>query len=146
MDWTIATEEECYCEHVNEPSGCIKCWEILEYPRECWLLKDSSPWSWLRSWFHWLLSESDLERHIWPWIIYFRWRVRVLVISMQWFPVPSCRRDIFTSYCTSRQTPSKWSISGKWWKAWSESKDETQTALASIGDWTWNTWNNDHCI
>jgi hypothetical protein len=27
------------CEHGNEPSGFIKCWEFLEWVSNCWLLK-----------------------------------------------------------------------------------------------------------
>jgi hypothetical protein len=27
------------CEHGNEPTGSIKCWEILEEVRDWWLLK-----------------------------------------------------------------------------------------------------------
>jgi hypothetical protein len=33
MDWIYLThdrDQEGSCEHGNEPSGCIKCWEILE--------------------------------------------------------------------------------------------------------------------
>jgi hypothetical protein len=34
------------CEHGNEPSGFIICWEILECLRHCWLLKKgSAQWS-----------------------------------------------------------------------------------------------------
>jgi hypothetical protein len=34
------------CEHGNEPSGSIKCWEILEYLHNWqFLVKDSPPWS-----------------------------------------------------------------------------------------------------
>jgi hypothetical protein len=33
-------------EHSYEPVGFIKCWEILEYMSDWWLLrKDSVPWS-----------------------------------------------------------------------------------------------------
>jgi hypothetical protein len=34
------------CEHVNEPSGSIKCWEFLEWLRN-WqhLKKSSAPWN-----------------------------------------------------------------------------------------------------
>jgi hypothetical protein len=28
------------CEHDNEPSGSIKCWEIVEYLHNWWLLKE----------------------------------------------------------------------------------------------------------
>jgi hypothetical protein len=31
--------EERSCEHGDEPSGCIKCWEILEWLSDWWLLK-----------------------------------------------------------------------------------------------------------
>jgi hypothetical protein len=34
----------CSCEHGNESSGTVKCWEILEELSNCWLLnKDSGP-------------------------------------------------------------------------------------------------------
>jgi hypothetical protein len=34
------------CEHGNELSGSIKCWEFLEWLRDEWLLKkDSTPMS-----------------------------------------------------------------------------------------------------
>jgi hypothetical protein len=34
------------CEHGNEPSGFIKCWEILQWLSDWWLLKKgSAPWS-----------------------------------------------------------------------------------------------------
>jgi hypothetical protein len=29
------------CEHSNEPSGSIKCWEFLEWLSKYWLLKKS---------------------------------------------------------------------------------------------------------
>jgi hypothetical protein len=37
---------ESSCEHNNEPSGCLKFWEILE-DLSNWQhpMKDSSPWS-----------------------------------------------------------------------------------------------------
>jgi hypothetical protein len=28
------------CEHGNGPSGFIKCWEVLEYLHDWWLLKE----------------------------------------------------------------------------------------------------------
>jgi hypothetical protein len=43
------------CEHGSEPSGSIKCWEILEWLSDCWFLKDSAPWSWL-----WITNVSAL--------------------------------------------------------------------------------------
>jgi hypothetical protein len=34
------------CEHGNEPSGYIKCWEIFELLSNCWLLQNvSALWS-----------------------------------------------------------------------------------------------------
>jgi hypothetical protein len=33
---------EGYCEHGNEPSGSIKCWEIFEQLSVWWLLKKDS--------------------------------------------------------------------------------------------------------
>jgi hypothetical protein len=34
------------CEHGNELSGSIKCWECLEYVHNSWFMKKSfSPWS-----------------------------------------------------------------------------------------------------
>jgi hypothetical protein len=33
------------CEHGNESSGSIKCWEFLVWLSDCGLLKDSAPWS-----------------------------------------------------------------------------------------------------
>jgi hypothetical protein len=33
MDWINLDQDrdqDGYCEHSNEPSGCIKCWEVLE--------------------------------------------------------------------------------------------------------------------
>jgi hypothetical protein len=34
------------CEHDNEPTGSIKCWEILEWLSDWWLpKKDSAPWT-----------------------------------------------------------------------------------------------------
>jgi hypothetical protein len=42
----VAQDREGCCEHGNEPSGSIKCWEILEQLRNWRLLKkDSAPWS-----------------------------------------------------------------------------------------------------
>jgi hypothetical protein len=36
------------CKHGNEPSGTIKCWEILYQLSNWWVLKnDSASWSWL---------------------------------------------------------------------------------------------------
>jgi hypothetical protein len=41
MDWIDLAQE-----HDNEPSGSIKCWEILEWLSDWLLLKeDSAPWS-----------------------------------------------------------------------------------------------------
>jgi hypothetical protein len=35
-----------FCVHFNEPSGSIKCWEVLDELNKWWLLKlDSAPWS-----------------------------------------------------------------------------------------------------
>jgi hypothetical protein len=35
-----------FCEHGNEHTGSIKCWEILEQLSDWWFLKkDSDPWS-----------------------------------------------------------------------------------------------------
>jgi hypothetical protein len=35
-----------FYEHGKELSGSIKCWEILDWLSNCWLLKkDSAPWS-----------------------------------------------------------------------------------------------------
>jgi hypothetical protein len=38
-----------FCEHGNEPSGSIKCWEFLDQLRHCYLLKkDAAVWiGWL---------------------------------------------------------------------------------------------------
>jgi hypothetical protein len=33
------------CEHGNEPSGHIKCWEFHEWLSHCWLLTDLAPWT-----------------------------------------------------------------------------------------------------
>jgi hypothetical protein len=33
------------CEHGNEPSGSLKCWETLEHQSDWRLLKDSLSWS-----------------------------------------------------------------------------------------------------
>jgi hypothetical protein len=42
------------CEHGNEPSGTIECWEILEYVHNWRLLKKgSSPWSYSRVQINW---------------------------------------------------------------------------------------------
>jgi hypothetical protein len=30
MDWIDLAQDRDQCEHGNEPSGSIKCWEILE--------------------------------------------------------------------------------------------------------------------
>jgi hypothetical protein len=50
---------EGYCEHINEPSGSIKCWEILEWLSDGRLLKkESAPWIWLVGWF----SETRYNR------------------------------------------------------------------------------------
>jgi hypothetical protein len=46
MDWIHMAEDRASCEHGNEPSGSIKCWKILVYLGDWWLLKkDSAPWS-----------------------------------------------------------------------------------------------------
>jgi hypothetical protein len=44
MDWIdLAQAVEGCCEHGNEPSGSVKCWEILEQMNNCQLLNDSAP-------------------------------------------------------------------------------------------------------
>jgi hypothetical protein len=50
MDWIHLAQNrdqmEGSCERDNEPSSSIKCWEILKYLSDWWLLKkDSAPWS-----------------------------------------------------------------------------------------------------
>jgi hypothetical protein len=43
------------CKHGNEPSGSVKCWEILEELTRSWLLKkDSAPRSYVISYFFYL--------------------------------------------------------------------------------------------
>jgi hypothetical protein len=49
MNWIDLTQDRdqwrARCEHGNEPSGSIKCWEILERLQNWRLLKkDSAPW------------------------------------------------------------------------------------------------------
>jgi hypothetical protein len=43
MDWIDLAQDRDqwigFCEHGNEPSGSIKCWEILEYLQNLRLLK-----------------------------------------------------------------------------------------------------------
>jgi hypothetical protein len=44
--WLWIGVMEGLCEHGNEPSGSIKCWEIVEWLSNWWLLKEgSAPWS-----------------------------------------------------------------------------------------------------
>jgi hypothetical protein len=49
MDWIALAQDRDQLRalvHGNEPSGSIKCLEILEYLRNWWLLKKgSAPWS-----------------------------------------------------------------------------------------------------
>jgi hypothetical protein len=41
---------EGFCEHGNEPLGCIKYWEIFEQLSDwCFLTKNSFTWKWLVS-------------------------------------------------------------------------------------------------
>jgi hypothetical protein len=45
MDWIDLAQDgtvEGSCEHGNEPLGEIKCWEILEYLSDYWVLKKAS--------------------------------------------------------------------------------------------------------
>jgi hypothetical protein len=45
-NWINLAEDRNQCEHDNEPSGSIKCWEILEWLSNLRLLKKgSTPWS-----------------------------------------------------------------------------------------------------
>jgi hypothetical protein len=48
VDWVDLAQDrgplEGSCEHGDEPSGSIKCWEVLEWLHNWWLLKkDSAP-------------------------------------------------------------------------------------------------------
>jgi hypothetical protein len=51
MDWIHLAQNRLVggggsCQHGNECSGFIKCWEILDYLSDCWLLENvSAPWS-----------------------------------------------------------------------------------------------------
>jgi hypothetical protein len=48
MDWIDLAQDrdQGFCEHDNESSGFIKCWEILEWLRNLRLLKKgSAPWT-----------------------------------------------------------------------------------------------------
>jgi hypothetical protein len=49
MDRILLTQKQgqaaSSCDHENEVSASIKFWEILEYLRDWWLLKNSAPWS-----------------------------------------------------------------------------------------------------
>jgi hypothetical protein len=46
LSWLRIGPVEGSCEHGNEPSGSIKCWEVLEYVHNWQLLKKgSAPWS-----------------------------------------------------------------------------------------------------
>jgi hypothetical protein len=46
MDWIDLVQDRDpvggSCEHGNEPSGSIKCWEVLEWLHNWWLLKKGS--------------------------------------------------------------------------------------------------------
>jgi hypothetical protein len=46
VDWVDLVQDkgplEGSCEHGDEPSGSIKCWEVLEWLHNCWLLKKGS--------------------------------------------------------------------------------------------------------
>jgi hypothetical protein len=43
MDWIdMAQDREATCEHSNESSSSIKCWEILEWLRDWWSFKTDS--------------------------------------------------------------------------------------------------------
>jgi hypothetical protein len=44
-DWINLAEDRPvagFCEQGNEPSDSIKCWGILEWLSDCWLLKKGS--------------------------------------------------------------------------------------------------------
>jgi hypothetical protein len=60
LDWYgsgYGPVEGC-CEHGNEPSGSIKCWEVLEWLHNWRLLKKSSaPW----------VSDSRSHAYVWTW-------------------------------------------------------------------------------
>jgi hypothetical protein len=49
MDWIdLAQDRDQWrgsCEHGNEPSGSIKCWEVLEWLHDWFFKKGSDPWS-----------------------------------------------------------------------------------------------------
>jgi hypothetical protein len=47
MDWiNLAQDRDQCCEHGNEPSVSVNCWEILDYLHNWRLLKKvSAPWS-----------------------------------------------------------------------------------------------------
>jgi hypothetical protein len=68
MDWIHLAQDRdmaSSCEHNNEPSGSVKCWEFLEWLRNYWLFKkDSALWSQVI--YHQMMTSrmmaSDLER------------------------------------------------------------------------------------
>jgi hypothetical protein len=50
--WSRIGPVEGPCEHGNEPSGSIKCWEILEWLRNWRVLeKGSAPWGKYSTWW-----------------------------------------------------------------------------------------------
>jgi hypothetical protein len=56
------------CKHGNENSGSRKCWEILEWLSDWWLLKkDSAPWSLLVSSLIPYTGVSALKSHFMTW-------------------------------------------------------------------------------
>jgi hypothetical protein len=46
MDWIDVAKDrgpvEGSCQHSNEPSGSIKCWQFLEYLHNWWFFKKRS--------------------------------------------------------------------------------------------------------
>jgi hypothetical protein len=67
LDWSGSGEGpvEGACEHGNEPSGSIKCWEILEYLRNWRLLKEgSAQWSWLVTFCFCLVGGGEVSNFL----------------------------------------------------------------------------------
>jgi hypothetical protein len=51
VDWIGLTrwvEVASSCEHSNEPSGSIKCWETIEWVHKWWALKQLVRFAWTR--------------------------------------------------------------------------------------------------
>jgi hypothetical protein len=103
------------CQQGNESSGFIKCWEILDYLSDCWLLENvSAPWSQL------MFATTGIRVQAW-WEFSFRCGTRKSSQSIRW--ISSGR---YSEGSESRQTSKIWS-----WAPWDSEPRITVLAKAS---------------